>query len=141
MPRKNDIQIAPPSLRQMELFKQNLSKCFGMEHAAALAGIPTKMLLVWIKLGRQGKPGFAEFVAEIDQMNALTAAELMEPIAMAAKEGNLAAAQWVYTRRFGKQEDAFQKKLEALEEEADSVVEDQISEETLAEIEARANAH
>lgn len=140
-----NISIAPPSKRQMEEMKQRLLQCQFVETAAALVGIPKKVLTTWITLGRQGRSEFVPFVEMLDQANSELAQALIEPIKKAALEdGNLSAAQWLYNVRCKKREDHYMERLlkqEALAEEA--FVEAAIgseSEEDIAAAEARALA-
>lgn len=132
----------------MEGMRLRLKAGVFLEHAAALEGIPARMVLVWIKLGRQGKKPFNEFVDMIDRQNAELASGLIEPIYAAVKEGNLEAAKWLYKTRMARREEHFERRvmaaedvietkleeaesvdereLEAAEERALSIIEDQV---------------
>jgi phosphoribosylaminoimidazole-succinocarboxamide synthase len=126
--------------------RQRLLQCQFVETAAALSGIPKKILTTWIQLGRAGRAEFVPFVEMIDKANSELAEALITPIKKAALEdGNLKAAQWLYQIRCKQREDAYNKRLIAAEEAAeDAFIEATIgtaeSEEDIAAAEARALA-
>jgi hypothetical protein len=85
-----------------------------LEHAAALSGIPRRVLNAWIEQGRAGQPDFQPFVDLIDQQLAELADELVSPIVEAARGGNLKASMWIYDHRIKPYEDrALKKQFEA----------------------------
>lgn len=143
MPR---IAVAPPSVRQIEAMRERLLQCQFVETAAALAGIPKKILTTWIQLGRAGRQEFVPFVEMIDKANAELAEALITPIKKAAlEEGNVRAAQWLYQVRCKRREDRYMDRLIAAEEAAEDAflehsVGDALSEEDVAAAEARLEA-
>lgn len=93
------VAIAPPTKQQLADLKLNLGRMLFVEHAAALAGIPRRVLRYWIENGRAGHPDFVEFVELLDNQLAELSDALLTPIVAAAADGNLAASQWLYQQR------------------------------------------
>lgn len=137
------IFIAPPTERQLAGVKSRLeTSCLFIEHACALEGIPKKMIVEWIKLGRRGKPGFVEFTNMIDQTNADLANTLMTSVMEGVRNGDIKLAQWVYSQRISPYVNAFRKVEQTVEEEANELeqIEEGVSEEDIEAAEARALA-
>jgi hypothetical protein len=114
------ITAAPPTREQLEKFEKNLKRSLFVEHAAILAGIPSKSLTKWIILGRQGHKDFLEFVDIIDSVGARQADDLLSMVNLAIQDGDLKAAQWLYKTRFQQREVALTKKWIDLEEIVES---------------------
>lgn len=144
MPKLDKVFLCPPSIRQLEGMRARLKAGMFLEHAAALEGIPGKLILSWIKEGRKGKAGFVEFTNMLDNQTAQIAADLITPIYNAAtKDGNLAAAQWLYKTRLGQREAWYTEKMLKLEEDMDAAADaaEPMNEEDIAAAEARALAN
>ena len=126
--------------------RKRLAQCQFIETAAALVGIPKKVLTVWIQLGRAGRPEFVPFVEMVDQASSELAQALIEPIKRAALEdGDIKAAQWLYNIRCKDREQRYNARLAKIEEAAeDAFVELAVgageSEEDIAAAEARVAA-
>lgn len=146
MSDKKRIAVAPPSVRQIEAMRQRLLACQFIETAAALAGIPKKVLTTWIQLGRAGRAEFVPFVEMIDKANSELAEALIAPIKKAALEdGNIRAAQWLYQVRCKRREDRYTDRLLAAEEAAEDAflehtVGAELSDDDVAAAEARLEA-
>jgi hypothetical protein len=140
---KLDIQVCPPTRKQLEVFVKYLDQFAMPEHAAAMAGIPARLFHTWLVLGVKGQPGFVELTDALRNANAKLGFDLTTIIADAAKDGDLASARWLYDKRCGKREDHFNQKMIDLEE---SVLTDETqgdpaeSEADIAALEARALA-
>lgn len=91
--------LAPPTERQLAELRRRLQQCIFIEHAAALAGIPRKVLTEWILQGRAGHPDFVSFVDMLDTQLAELSDALVSPIVEAAKSGNLKASMWLFDHR------------------------------------------
>lgn len=113
------LSVAPPTAKQLESFGQYMKRSLHVEHAAVLAGIPSKVLTTWIKLGRAGHRDFVEFVDIIDKACTYRAAELLDSIAQAASDGDVASARWLYTTLHGTRQKKLDERWLQLEEQLD----------------------
>jgi hypothetical protein len=114
------ITAAPPTEAQLRKFEDGLKKCLFVEHAAILAGIPTRSLTKWIVLGRQGHRDFVAFVDLIDRISATQAEKILDMIQVSINDGNLDSAKWMYKQKFAQREVALTKKWIDLEEIVES---------------------
>lgn len=118
--------LAPPTERQLTELKVRLQQCIFIEHAAALSGIPKRVLSEWILQGRAGHPDFAAFVDMLDEQLAELSSTLVTPIVEAAKSGNLQASMWLFNQRIRPHEERSLKKQFEVEdrlEESQRVIE------------------
>lgn len=92
-------KLAPPTEHQLAALKERLRQCLFIEHAAALAGIPKRVLTEWILRGRAGDPQFVPFVEMLDQQLAELSDDILTPIVEAAKHGSVKASMWLYDHR------------------------------------------
>lgn len=102
--------LAPPTEYQLCELKKRLQQCIFVEHAAALAGIPKRVLNEWILQGRAGHPDFVPFVEMLDSQLAELSETLVSPVVEAAKSGNLKASMWLFDHRIKPYEDRALKK-------------------------------
>ena len=109
--------LAPPTQRQLDELKSRLRQCIFVEHAAALAGIPRRVLTEWILQGRAGHPDFVDFVDMLDTQLAELSDSLVSPIVEAAKTGNLQASMWLFNQRVKPYEERALKRQFAREDE------------------------
>jgi hypothetical protein len=108
--------LAPPTPQQLTDLKERLKQCVFLEHAAALAGVPRRVLQEWILRGRAGDPNFVPFVDMIDLQLAELSDSLTSPIVDAARTGNLQASMWLYAQRIKPHEERALKKQFELED-------------------------
>lgn len=121
MARPPRIATVPPSPRQIAALKDRLENHYDSpEFAAVNCGIPRKLLLQWVTLGRAGHADFVPLVDMMDRANSRLANELVSPILAAAREGNLQAIQWLWKVRVDPQVKRFEKKLSEIEDAADA---------------------
>lgn len=111
--------LAPPTDRQLDELKTRLRQCIFVEHAAALAGIPRRVLSEWMLQGRAGHPDFVPFVELIDEQLAELSDALVSPIVEAAKSGNIKATMWLFDRRVKPYEERAMQKQFDLEDRMD----------------------
>ncbi len=133
------IKIPPPTKSETERFCRMISAGILQTTAATRMGWSTTRIGTIIKYGRQGVPGFKEFLAAFDQEMDLGAALLREKVADKIAEGNLTAVLWDYERRYGLREKIREK--HAAEAEIASEVEQAFevpSDDDVAAAEARA---
>jgi hypothetical protein len=90
-----------------------------VEHAAALSGIPRRVLSEWMLQGRAGHPDFVAFVELLDEQLAELSEALVSPVVEAAKSGNLKATMWLFDRRVKPYEDRALAKQFELEDRLD----------------------
>lgn len=114
----------PPSPRHIANVKTNLGAGNTVDTAAALAGVPQRVLLFWIEQGKRGEPEFVEFLSMIEEANTALSKLVLEDIYQRAfKDRELAAVQFLYKNRLQRGHERFAKKVEEMEDriEADAV--------------------
>jgi hypothetical protein len=114
-------KLAPPTAYQLAELKRRLRQVLFIEHAAALAGIPKRVLNEWILQGRAGNPEFTSFVDMIDQQLAELSETILSPIVEAASSGNLQASTFLYNVRIKPHEERALKKQFAAEDELETL--------------------
>lgn len=133
------LTLAPPTEFQLRELARRLDQNLALEHAAAFAGIPRRVIREWVAQGRAGHPKFYPFVEMLDLKLAQQAAKLLQPISDAASEGNLKAAMWLYAQRVAPYEERARKKEWALEDRIEAAAELVDAQQTDAETEAFAD--
>lgn len=131
------LTVAPPTEKQLESFRQHLKRALHIEHAAVLAGIPTKSLTKWLQLGRSGHKDFVEFVDIVDKVSATHASALIDMVTQAVSDGDVKAAQWLYKQRYDQREKKLTEKWLELEEMIEGSGESAPADEDVAAAEAR----
>ena len=71
------------------------------ELAARHAGIGESTMYYWLAKGREGEPGYQEFLEEVKRCEARCAAGALGVLLQAAREGKWQAAAWLLERRHG----------------------------------------
>lgn len=99
-----DLNVLPPTRDQIQTVLGYLRNACFLEHACVLAGIPSVLLERWLTLGRQGKPGFVEFVGAIDRANADLSKMITDAHMDAARTGDLGALRWIHDKRLAQRE-------------------------------------
>lgn len=112
-------KFAPPTKYQLETLSRGLDNFLALEHAAALAGIPSKVISEWLILGKQGNHEFAKFSAMLEEKLARQAEMLLSPIVTAAQEGDAKSAQYLYNLRIKPHEDRALKRRWLKEDQAE----------------------
>jgi hypothetical protein len=120
----------------------NLSRGVFLETACALAGVPQACLLYWIEQGRLGEAEFVRFTDMIDTENSKLAKEIMDFMyEKAFTDRDFKAFKFLYENRLKHREQRMQEKFDKIEDKIEAEIATAtasvLSEEELAELEAR----
>ena len=105
----SNIRIQPPSKKETERFCKLIAGGYLQTTAATRLGWSGSRMDAIVRYGRQGVPGFKEFMDAYDAELDMGSALLRERIAEKIAEGNLTAVLFEYRRRYGLREEAREK--------------------------------
>lgn len=133
------LKPVPPTKKQVQDILFSLRQGTFLEHACLLAGVPLRMLNIWITLGRKNEPGFVEFTDAVDRANAELGNKLSTALMTAIENGDMSSLRWLYDKRLAQAEKHAQQKwlAEADEIESATNAEEYAAPESLADAEKR----